>query len=105
MVPKCGTSTLLMMQMMMKSKKPQKTQESPQEMGVKGVWAKVMSPISQMQSSKGTKVVIILCVTGLARVALVMGSLVGFNSVVNMQENPVQNNQDKPQNQSAVLQK
>ena len=28
--------------------------------------------------------------------------LVGFNSVANMQENPVQSNPDKPQNQSAV---
>ena len=35
-----------------------------------------------------TKVVIILCVTGLARVSLLMASLVGFNSVVNMQEKP-----------------
>ena len=30
------------------------------------------------------------------------GKLVGFNSVVNMQENPVQNNQVKQQNPSAV---
>ena len=30
------------------------------------------------------------------------GKMVGFNSVVNMQENPVQSNPDKPQNQSAV---
>ena len=33
------------------------------------------------------------------------GKLVGCNSVVNMQENPVQNNQDKQQNPSAVLQR
>jgi len=45
--------------------------------------------------------VIVLCVTGLARVGLVMASLVGFNWVVNMPENPVPNNQDKPQNQNA----
>ena len=51
---------------------------------------------------KPTKVVILLCVTGLARVSLLMASLVGFNWVANTQENPVQNNQDRPQNQSAV---
>ena len=33
------------------------------------------------------------------------GKLVGCNSVVNMQENHVQNNQDKPQNPSVVLAK
>ena len=47
----------------------------------------------------------ILCMTGLARVVLVMASLVGFNWAVNTQENPVQNNQDRRPNQSAVLQK
>ena len=46
------------------------------------------------------KVVIVLCVTGLVRVGLVMASLVGFNWVVNMPENPVPNNQDKSQNQN-----
>ena len=52
-----------------------------------------------MVLKKRTKVVIVLCVTGLARVSLLMASLVGFNSVVNMQENPVPNNQDKQQTQ------
>ena len=33
------------------------------------------------------------------------GKLVGFNWAVNTQENPVQNNQDRRPNQSAVLQK
>ena len=50
------------------------------------------------------KVVILLCVTGLARVSLVMASLAGFSWVANTQGNPVQDNQDKPQNQSVVLQ-
>jgi len=49
------------------------------------------------------KVVILLCVTGLARVSLVMASLVGFNWVGNTLENLVPSNQDKPQNQSVVL--
>ena len=54
------------------------------------------------KSKRGTRVVIVLCVTGLLRVVLLMAPLVGFNWVVNTQENPVQNNQDKPQNQSVV---
>ena len=49
-----------------------------------------------------TKAVIVLSTTGFLRVSLLMGSLVGCNSVVNMQENPVPNNQDKQQNQNAV---
>ena len=51
------------------------------------------------------KVVILLCVTGLARVSLVMASLVGFNWVGNTLENLVPSNQDKPQNQNVVLSK
>jgi hypothetical protein len=51
------------------------------------------------------KVVIVLCMTGLARVGLLMASLVGFNLAVNTQENPVPSNQDKLQNPSVVLQK
>ena len=42
-------------------------------------------------------------VTGLARVSLLMASLVGCNLAANMQENPVQNNQDKQLNPSAGL--
>ena len=38
------------------------------------------------ESKRGTKVVILLCVTGLARVALLMAPLVGFNWAVNTQE-------------------
>jgi hypothetical protein len=49
-----------------------------------------------------TKVVILLCVTGLARVGLLMASLVGFNWVANTQGNHVPSNQDKPLNPSAV---
>ncbi len=49
------------------------------------------------------KVVILLCVTGLARVSLLMASLVGFNWAANMQENPVPSNQDKQLNPSAGL--
>jgi hypothetical protein len=55
-----------------------------------------------MNLSKRTKVVIVLCTTGFLRVSLLMGSLVGFNSVVNTQGNPVPNNLDKPPNPSAV---
>ena len=51
---------------------------------------------------RNPKVVIVLCTTGFLRVSLLMGSLVGFNSVVNMQENPVPNNLDKQQNPSVV---
>jgi hypothetical protein len=54
------------------------------------------------ESPKARRVVIVLCVTGFLRVALVMGSLVGFNSVVNTQGNPVPNNLDRQQNLNAV---
>jgi hypothetical protein len=47
-----------------------------------------------------TKVVIVLCATGLARVALLMVPLVGFNWAVNTQESPVLDNQDKKLNQN-----
>ena len=57
------------------------------------------------ESLETTKVVIVLCVTGLARVALLMAPLVGFSWAVNTQENPVQDNQDKRPNPSVVLQK
>ena len=60
---------------------------------------------SQKAHCAGRKVVILLCVTGLARVALLMAPLVGFSWAVNTQENPVQDNQDKRPNPSAVLQK
>ena len=61
--------------------------------------------MKKKELKKQTKVVIILCVTGLARVSLLMAALVGCNWVVNMQENPVQDNQDRQQNPSAVLQR
>ena len=58
--------------------------------------------LKEVSPTKRQRVVIILCMTGLLRVALLMAPLVGFSWVVNTQENPVQNNQDKQQNQSAV---
>ena len=65
--------------------------------------AKVETGTAVGRSRRGTRVVIILCVTGLARVALLMAPLVGFNWAVNTQESPAPNSQDKPQNPSVDL--
>ena len=93
MVPRCGTSILLMMQMMMRLRRDRRRLRNHRRRR-RGKESHI--PISLIQSSKGTKVVIILC-DWFSKSRSSDEVLVGFNSVVNMQENPVQSNPDKPQ--------
>ena len=102
MVPRCGTSTLLMMQMMMRLRRP--AEDSGITSGDGGEGGMGESHISNFSDTvlEGNKSGDNSLRDWFSKSRSSDGKLVGFNSVVNMQENPVQSNPDKPQNQSAV---
>ena len=91
----CGYGGALWDRYAVKDATENERQEAAEESGITSEGGEGICP-------KARNLVIVLCVTGLASKSS-DGKLVGFNSVVNMQENPVPDNQDKQLNPSAGL--